>query len=99
MAMGEDWLLRIPSDIWDDIVANKNDNYAPFVDPNKPLLAQGLAEDTITFIAMLHRDYWCDTAEERASLVAIFEENGEKWSAQLAGAGNTRAMLKMLHKK
>lgn len=98
-AMGEQYIKRIPKDVWAKIIAHKNDDYTPYVDENKRLSQQGLAEDTITFIAMLYRDYWCDTEEERRSLLALFAKNEEGWQAKLSQTSSIRNLLKMSHKK
>lgn len=99
LAMGEEWKNRIPTDVWNDICAKKNDNYCPFIDENKSLVEQNISNETITFIAMLHRDYWCDSEEERASLIAIFDKNQEEWEKKLSQATGTRDLLKMVRKQ
>jgi len=96
MAMGKAYRIRIPDDVWDVICANKNNNYCPYVDENKALDEQGLMHDTITFIAMLHRDYWCDSAEEREELIALFEENQKAFDKKLSQAKGTKELLKLL---
>jgi hypothetical protein len=97
-AMGEKYTSRIPEDIWENIEKNKNDNYNPIVDADKRLSEQGFMEDTITFIAMLYRDYWCDTEEKMASLLAMFAQNEAEWQAKVASTGSVRDRLKMVHK-
>jgi len=97
-AMGEEWVNRIPAEMWDDIIAKKNPDYAPFVDENKGLNEQGLKDETITFIAGLYMDYWCDTEEEKASLMAIFEKNEAEWKAKISSIGSVRGMLRAVHK-
>jgi hypothetical protein len=93
------YVQKTPMDILQTIKDKRDTAYTPDIDANKPLDEQGLSEDAIVFIFTLKRDYWCETEEERAAVTAIFAQNKEKWESRLAGAGNTRAMLKMLHKK
>lgn len=97
LAMGAEYKIRIPDDVWNVICDAKNDNYHPFVDENKALHEQGLMKDTITFIAMLHRDYWCDSEEEREELIALFESNEAEWQAKASKTTSTRDLLKMIN--
>jgi len=98
MAMGEKWRVRIAPDVWQDIIAKKDNDYNPYIDPNKDLVSQNIQDDTITFIAMLHKDYWCDTPEEKASLLAIFDKNQEEWEARISNTSGVRGLLKAIHK-
>lgn len=99
LAMGKEYQIRIPDDVWSAIEENKDKSYQPIIDENKALNEQGLLIDTVTFIAMLHRDYWCNSEEELSNLLQELQENEDKYNSQLINAGNTRDLLKMLRKK
>ena len=96
MAMGAEYRIRIPDDVWNKIIANKNDSYTPFIDKNKALDEQAISKDTITFIAMLHRDYWCDTEEERESLIALFQKNEDELNNKISNSHSLLEKLKLL---
>ena len=98
-AMGEEYKARIPLDVWNVIEEKRDKNYTPIVDENKALNEQGLSIDTITFIAMLHRDYWCDSDEERAELISLFDANEQKLRERLNAAENTRNLMKLIKEK
>ena len=98
MAMGEKYINRIPATIWGDIVARKDNDYFPEVDAHKPLGEQGFAGETIAFIAMLHRNFWCDNEEERERLLAIFEKNQAEWDEKVASIESVRGLIKIVHK-
>jgi len=78
-AMGEYYKNRISEYRWDKILAMKSDEYHPFIDENKQLIDQNVTYDTISFIAVLHKDYWCDTKEEWDRIVAIIKEAGRSF--------------------
>jgi hypothetical protein len=99
LAMGGGYKDRIPKKVWNDICVKKDDSYNPLVDKKKGLNEQGFMEETITFIAMLHLDHWCDTEEERERLLAVFKKNDEQWQAKLSQTSSTRELLRLLHKK
>ena len=96
IAMGGDYKDRIPKDRWDVIAEKRNKGYTPFIDKNKPLGKQEITNETITFIAMLKRDHWCDTDEERQRLEAVFAENERKRNEMLASEKSARKRLKLL---
>ena len=96
MALGIEYKNRIPNDVWDRIVVNKNDNYNPFIDENKALNEQAISKDTIKFIATLKRDYWCNTEEEREAFIAFLQENEEKLNAKIKSSHSLIERLKLL---
>ena len=96
IAMGGGYKDRIPEDRWAVIAERRNKGYTPFIDKNKPLNEQKITNETITFIAMLHRDYWCDTDEERERLEAVFAENERRQNEKLVSEKSTRKRLKLL---
>ena len=98
VAMGEQWVRRIPEDVWQDIIAKKNNDYEPKIDRKKALDEQGLAKDTITFISLLHSEFWCDSEEERARLLAIFDRNQAEWDTKIAATGSVRGILRMVNR-
>lgn len=51
---------------------------------DKALNEQGSSVKTITFIAVLHRDYWCETQDERNKLIKQFELNEKRINAEIA---------------
>jgi hypothetical protein len=98
-ALGETYKQRIPADVFDIISNQRDKNYSPIIDANKRLNEQELscADDTTCFIAMLHRDYWCDTEDERLKLTQLFKDNEANFAETLKNATNTRDLLRMLH--
>jgi len=99
LTMGKAYQIRIPDDVWNTICEKRDKDYTPFIDENKALDEQGLSSDTITFIAMLHCDYWCNSEEEKQELIKLFQENEDRYNQTLIQAGSTKDLLKLLHKK
>ena len=98
-AMGEYYVSRIEPDIWEIIKNNRDFNYSPVIDENKPLREQNVSYETIEMIAFLYRDYWCDSEEEKASLIRIFEENERKWKEKIENTKSMRKKIKLLKTK
>ena len=43
-----------------------------------PLEEQCLLKDTINILALIKKDYWCDSKEERNQFFSILRENEKK---------------------
>ena len=95
-AMGVKYKEKIPKHIWSIIEGKRNKDYVPFIDKNKRLGEQNISREAIVVISMLHRDYWCESDEERAKLDAIFEANEQKYNEKIASASSIRKRLRLI---
>ena len=73
--LGKDYIDLIPKEVYNTIKENKNPNYTPVYDINKPLSKQNIRKRTASFMAMLHYDYWCKSDKEKAELNEMLEKN------------------------
>jgi len=96
LAMGKEYQIRIPDDVWMTIKEKSDEKYTPFIDENKELKDQNISHDAITFIAMLRRDYWCESEEERQDLIKFFQENEERFNKKLISSTSTKELLRLL---
>lgn len=76
--LGGEYIKLIPEKLYKHIEENKNKEYAPTYDINKPLEEQNIKKRTAAFICMLHYKYWCESDEEKKEIVDILNENYEK---------------------
>ena len=100
VALGDEYIKKLPPDVWEDIIRLKDNTYNPYVDEDVFLHEQKLLhmDDTITFIGMLKLDYWCETEEEKQELLAIMEENEAAWQETLTQTASLCGKLKILEK-
>jgi len=98
IALGDEYIQKTPPDIFDFVANNRDKNHVIEIDENLPLEEQNLSKETISFIAMLKLDYWCQTDEEKAELLSLLETNEEKIKEVLAYATSTREMMRLLRK-
>ena len=98
MVMGEQYINMLPQKFWNTICTLKGDEYIPTIDPNKLLNEQGLSTEAVSMIAGLKLNYWCQTEEERQSLLAVLQANEEEIKKELERVTSTRGLLKLLHK-
>lgn len=74
----EEFLSKIPTNLIEILKTEKDDTYNVNINPNIPLEEQDLHPDTISLLAMLKVDYWCDDEKEKQELLEIFNKNEEE---------------------
>jgi len=99
VALGEEYKTRIAADVWETIEKERNLDYSPFIDENKPLDEQDISMEAINMIALLYRDYWCDTDEKKEKFAAMLQVNEKKLQETLDAATTTRELMKLLKEK
>ncbi len=73
--MDREYIEKIPEKIRKLFKEQKDENYVPQIDVNIPLLKQNLQSRTLSILAMINLDYWCESEEERNELLKIYDEN------------------------
>ena len=76
--LGAEYRDKIPAKVIDFLQNNKDDNYIVILDSEIPLEDQCLLKDTINILALIKKDYWCDSKEERDQFFSILRENEKK---------------------
>jgi len=99
LALGEYFINRLPSDVFELIKSKSDSVYIPKIDQDKPLNEQGLLKDTMVMIAMLRLEYWCNTEGEKAKFLAHLEANEEKLKETLRKTASTRELLRLIGKE
>lgn len=75
--LGKNYIEKIPKKLYNYIEENKLNDYTEF-DHNLTI-----SKETISFIALLHYNYWCKTEQEKQELSNIFKENEEESNKEL----------------
>ena len=76
--LGAEYRDKIPAKVIDFLQNNKDDNYIVILDPEMPLEDQCLLKDTINILALIKKDYWCDSKEESDQFFSVLRENEKK---------------------
>lgn len=71
---------KIPKEIINVIENEKDKEYNATINPNIPLEEQNLLPETISILAMLKLDYWCESKEEKDELLSILNKNELEFS-------------------
>ena len=82
-----------------DFIDKERDiNYEPIIDENKPLNEQNILKESRAMIAMLELDYWCETDEEIAELLRVLQTNEQELKELLENITSTRELMELLKK-
>lgn len=75
--MGNEYINKIPKEIWRIIRENRNEDYNFSYDSSKRLSKQNIKKATITLLSYINLNYWCNS-EERKELKEIYKRNEQK---------------------
>lgn len=79
--MGNEYINKIPKEIWKIIRENRNKEYNFSYDPSKKLAKQNVRKATINLLSYINLNYWCNN-EERKELKEIYKRNEQKLEAK-----------------
>lgn len=74
----EEYVEKIPQKIRDFFKEEKNQEYKPIIDIDKPLQEQNISRDTIVLLAILNVNYWCESEEEKQEWLNELDKNEEE---------------------
>lgn len=81
--LGESYIEKLPSKLYNMIKEEKSAEYNPQYDGTIALEQQNIAKEALSIIALFHLNYWCNSEEEKQELNNLFKENEEKYQAEL----------------
>ncbi len=80
--LGKEYINKLPNDIYNIIKEEKSSEYNPVYATTVSLDRQVVKKESISIIAFLHLNYWCDE-EEKIKLRELFDENEDKYQEEL----------------
>ena len=80
--LGKEYINKLPNDIYNIIKEEKSSEYNPVYATTVALDRQVVKKESISIIAFLHLNYWCDE-EEKIKLRELFDENEDKYQEEL----------------
>ena len=84
--LGKEYINKLPNDIYNIIKEEKSTEYNPVYATTVVLDKQDVKKETISIIAFLHLNYWCNE-EEKIKLRELFDENEDKYQEELKQQG------------
>ena len=74
---------KIPQKLQQLFKNEKDKNYIKGINPNVSIKEQALKEETLSIIALLNLQYWCDNVAEKERLEKIYSDNEKKYQDML----------------
>lgn len=85
---------KIPKKLIDFFERNSAKDYKFDIDLAIPLKEQKLKAKTLSLLAMLNLNYWCESDEEKQELMKHYSENEKKYQEELREKYNPDNILK-----
>lgn len=81
--LGNDYIDKLPKSLFNMLEEKRDINYEPKYAEDIPLNKQNIKKETISIIALLHLNYWCENEKEKLELKQIFKNNEEIYENEL----------------
>ena len=85
---------KIPQKLKDIFREEKDNSYKKIINADVPIIEQNLKEETLSIIALLNLQYWCEDESEKERLRNIYNENERKYQTQLREKYNPDNLFK-----
>lgn len=92
--MESKYVEKIPTKMREMFKNEKLKEYIPNINPNIPLDEQNLQRKTLSILAMLNLNYWCESEQEKQELIALYAENDRKREKELREKYNPDDLFK-----
>lgn len=73
--LGNEYIDKLPKSLFNMIEEKRNMHYNPKYTENIPLNKQNIKKETISILALLHLNYWCENEKEKYELNQILKNN------------------------
>ncbi len=80
--LGEEYIKKMPAYLFEMIKEEKSPDYNPKYNLKIDLKQQNIKKESLSIIALIHLNYWCNSDEEKNKLKEIFKTNEQKRQAE-----------------
>lgn len=92
--MEQKYVDMIPLKLLELFKEEKEKEYKPNINPTIPLDEQNLQKKTLSILAMLNLNYWCEDENEKKELIALYAENDKRKEEELREKYNPDNLFK-----
>lgn len=85
---------KIPQKLREIFREEKDNSYKKIINADVPIIEQNLKEETLSIIALLNLQYWCEDESEKERLRNIYNENETKYQTELREKYNPDNLFK-----
>lgn len=73
--LGNKYIEKVPKGLMEIIESRRDTKYNPKYINSEPLENQGISRETLSMIALIHLNYWCDSDIEKSELKEVLKSN------------------------
>lgn len=92
--LGNEYVNKLPKSLLNMLEEKRNINYVPKYTDDQPLNKQNIQKETLSIIALLHLNYWCENEEEKKQLRQMFKSNEDRYQHELREKYNPDNLFK-----
>ena len=92
--LGDEYINKLPNDLINLIIEKRDISYNPQYVDDMPLNKQNIKKETISLIALLHLNYWCEGVEEKNQIEYLLKKNEEEYQNKLRAKYNPDNLFK-----
>lgn len=92
--MEDRYVEKIPKKMRELFKNERLDGYVPTINSKIPLDEQNLQRKTLSILAMLNLNYWCEDEKEKKELLELYAENDKKREEELREKYNSDNLFK-----
>ena len=81
--LGDSFISKLPKNLYNMLKDKRDIGYAPKYNKEKPLSEQNVNKNTITILALLHLNYWCEDEKEQQDLNKLFIQSEAKFQEEI----------------
>lgn len=81
--LGNEYIDKLPKSLFNMLEEKRDINYEPKYTDDLPLNKQNIKKETLSIIALLHLNYWCENANEKNELNQMFKNNEDRYQDEL----------------
>ena len=92
--LGNEYIDKLPKSLFNMLEEKRDIHYNPKYTENIPLNKQNINKETISIIALLHLNYWCENENEKHELNQILKNNEIRYQDELRKKYNQDNLFK-----
>lgn len=97
--LGNEYIDKLPKSLFNMLEEKRNINYEPKYTEDIPLNKQNIKKETLSIIALLHLNYWCENSNEKNELNQMLKDNENRYQNELRKKYNPDNIFKNRNKK
>lgn len=97
--LGNDYIDKLPKSLFNMLEEKRDINYNPQYTDKIPLHKQNIKKETISIMALLHLNYWCENEKEKLELKQMLKNNEDSYQQELRNKYNPEDIFKKYNEK